>query len=176
MAPSYPEFVYTKEQYRLGKKIAEGTITRSMNPANWGTFRFEKIRYKFDGSTLCHDNFRVVYEHGAGNYQSDININFSVRRKFFCFNEVRFQKNGCDVSFYSRLGGTHPEIKTEWHKVFRLTINGKRCLYGLGIDQRNWTKDRLRGGGYQIKDFANAEIEEQLGFDLFPLILWTELL
>lgn len=120
MAPSYPEFVYTKEQYRLGKKIAEGTITRSMNPANWGTFRFEKIRYKFDGSTLCHDNFRVVYEHGAGNYQSDININFSVRRKFFCFNEVRFQKNGCDVSFYSRLGERIRKSRRNGTKSFAL--------------------------------------------------------
>ena len=176
MIPQYPEFRLTKERWRRGTKLVEGMITRSLNESNLGHFKFEKVRYKLDGAILCHDNFKVTYEGGRGSYKGSDDIEFSVRRRFFWFNEVHFAKDGKHVSFFCRLGGSHPKVKTEWHNVFYLYLDGSRSLYGIAIDQTQWTKRRMVGGGYKIEEFANAKIEERLGFDLFPLILWAALL
>ena len=176
MIPQYPEFCFTKERYRCGTKLVEGTITRSLNESNLGHFKFERVRYKLDGAILGHDNFRVAYDGGQGRYQGSNDIEFSVRRRFCWFNEVHFTKNGTHVSFFSRLGGSHPKVRTEWHNVFYLYLDGSRSLYGIAINQKQWTNRRMIGGGYKIEEFANAKIEERLGFDLFPLILWAALL
>lgn len=176
MMPHYPEFRFTKKLDRFGKKIVEGVITRSLSKLNLGSFTFERVRYIIEGATLRHKNFEVAYHGGQGRLQGSDEIAFSVKKRFCWFNEIHFTKDGIHVSFYKRLGGSHPKVSTEWHEVFYLDLDGKRHLYGIAIDQTQWTSTKLMGGGYKMEDFANAEIEERIGFDLFPLILWAALL
>ena len=156
------------------EKTAIGEIIYSPNSDFLGGFQFLRSRGRLKSSSLAHKNVSVEYSKPKGIFKTGtFDLSFSFCYKYFLFPTVKFTYAGRNIYFYDRLGGSNPDKRSERYKIVLFYVDGKKYLYGVSIN----VKHQIPLIGLAKPEmFQNDQINETLGIDISPLVIWSILL